>query len=303
MSALSTAPAVPAEGHYPRAPRRPLLAALAVALAAIVSGCMTLQGGEPGPTIDAGAPVQPGTELTYRTRNGYNNEPRAPAVRRFDASGSRLEGMAYEEAGSGGFGRPLAPLAAQQFDARGDLLAWERADGTRTTFDPPLRTLPFPLVPGQSVRQDVLARVDGDPRPHRVIMVVRIGGWETVAVPAGRFRALRITRDLWLGDFEFHRTETRRLEIDWYAPDAGVVVRSSEDSGHQDLLMGRSRFGGNDGATARRGDWLIRELDASPGTGGGVPGAQPRGAQESFSVTARLNTGTPGRLSSLSATK
>ncbi|MFN9153871.1 MAG: hypothetical protein ACK5WE_09930, partial [bacterium] len=255
--------------------RRRLLAGFTFAMVALTSGCMTLEGGEPGPAVDAGVPVRPGTELTYRTRNGYNDEARAPALRRFDAEGSRLEGMAYEEAGSGGFGRPVAALVAQQFDVRGDLVAWERADGTRTTFDPPLRILPFPLVPGQSVRQDTTARVEGDPRPHRVVMVARVGGWETVDVPAGRFRALRITRDLWLGDFEFHRTETRRMEIDWYAPEAGVVVRSSEDSGHQDLMMGRSRFGG--GATVRRGDWLIRELDA--GSVGRVPGlsrATPR---------------------------
>ncbi len=286
ISPLQPRPASPAAGrkftarrlarlHDARAMRRPLLAAFTFALVAITSGCMALEGGEPGPVVDAGAQMRPGTELTYRTRNGYNDEPRAPALRRFDATGSRLEGMAYEEAGNGGFGRPVAALVAQQFDVRGDLVAWQRADGTRTTFDPPLRILPFPLVPGQSVRQDVIARVEGDPRPHRVIMVARVGGWETMDVPAGRFRALRITRDLWLGDFEFHRTETRRLEIDWYAPDAGVVVRSSEDSGHQDLMMGRSRFGGS--ATTRRGDWLIRELDAGPvGRAPGLSRETPR---------------------------
>jgi hypothetical protein len=137
-----------------------------------------------------------------------------------------------------------------------------------------LRTLPFPLVPGQSIRQDVLARVDGEPRPRRVVMIVRIGGWETVDVPAGRFRALRVTRDLWLGDFDFHRTETHRLEIDWYSPDAGAVVRSSEDSGHQDLMMGRSRFGG--APPARRGDWLIRDLDATAASTQGVSPGTPR---------------------------
>ena len=246
----------------PRRIPRPWLAMLAAVAVSIASGCMTLEGGESGPAVDAMAMARPGSELTYRITNGYNGEPRAPAVHRFDATGSRFEGLAYEEAGAGGFGRPIAARVAQQFDARGDLVAWERADGSRTTFDPPLRILPFPLVPGQTVRQDVLARVDGDPRPRRVIMVARVGGWETVDVPAGRFRALRITRDLWLGDIEFHRTETRRTEIDWYSPDAGAVVRASEDSGHQDLLMGRGRFGE---ATTRRGDWLIRELQAPAG--------------------------------------
>lgn len=254
--------------------RRPLLAMIAATVVSVASGCMTLEGGETGPAADAPAPMRAGSELAYRTRNGYNGELRAQAVRRFDPNGSRLEGMAYEEAGNGGFGRTVALLVAQQFDAGGNLVAWERADGSRTTFDPPLRTLPFPLVPGQSVRQDVVARVDGEQRPRRVVMVARVGGWETVDVPAGRFRALRVTRDLWLGDFEFHRTETHRLEIDWYSPDAGAVVRSSEDSGHHDLMMGRGRFGG--GPPARRGDWLVRDLDAPPMSTPGISPGTPR---------------------------
>jgi hypothetical protein len=232
---------------------------LAAAVISIASGCMTLERGEAGPAVEAAGAVRHGSELTYLVRNGYNGELRATAVRRFDNEGSRFEGLAYEEAGTGGFGRPEAALVAQHFDARGDVVAWERADGRRTTFDPPLRALPFPLVPGQSVRQHVLARVDGEPRLRRVIMIARVGGWETVDVPAGRFRALRVTRDLWLGDFDFHRTETRRTEIDWYSPDAAAVVRSSEDSAHVDVLMGRGRFGAG---TERRGDWLIRELEA-----------------------------------------
>ncbi len=262
MHALPSRPHAARPSHARPTARRPLRALLAVMALTLASGCMTLEGGEPGPAVDAKPALQAGNELVYRITNGYNGEPRSPAVRRFDAGGSRFEGLAYEEAGNGGFGRPVAALVAQQFDAGGDLVSWERADGSRTTFEPPLRTLPFPLVPGQSIRQDAIARVDGDPRPRRVIMVARVGGWETVDVPAGRFRALRVTRDLWLGDFEFHRTETRRTEIDWYAPDAGAVVRASEDSGHQDLMMGRGRFGE---PTARRGDWLIRELQAAPG--------------------------------------
>ncbi len=281
-----TQPAGPSPGKHdalgvrPGSPvRRRLLAVSAAACGLAGTGCMTLEGGEPGPAVDAPPAVRAAGERIYRVRNGYNGELRGIALWRFDAAGSRLEGPPYEEAGSGGFGPPVAPLVARAFDAQGQLTAWERADGSRTLFDPPLRVLPFPLAPGQSMRQDVLARVDGNPRPRRVVMVVRVGGWESVDVPAGRFRALRVTRDLWLGDFEFHRTETRRLEIDWYAPDAGAVVRASEDSSHQDLMMGRDRFGAY---TARRGDWLIRELDptaagpVSPGSSRN-PSASPPG--------------------------
>ncbi|MBC7780010.1 MAG: hypothetical protein H7125_07880 [Proteobacteria bacterium] len=91
-------------------------------------------------------------------------------------------------------------------------------------------------------------------------MITRVGGWENVKVPAGEFRALRVTRDLFLGDHEPHRTETRRVEIDWYSPQAGAIVRSTEDSEHQDLMMGRN----DDGTPVnRKGDWLVWELTAA----------------------------------------
>jgi len=244
------------------ATRRSLLMALSaigatVAVGTLASGCAALEPGIPGESVDERPVVEPGTERVYRTLNGYNREQRSLATHRFSAEGSRLEGIDYDEAGSGGFGRPIARLIARQFNAEGHLTVLERADGSHTTFDPPLQVLPFPLVPRRHVRQDVFARDTGNPKPRRVIMITRVGRWETVTVPAGTFRALRVSRDLFMGDFEFHRTETQRREIDWYAPSAGAVVRASEDSEHQDLMIGRSPGGR---ASSRRGDWLIREL-------------------------------------------
>jgi len=244
------------------ATRRSLLMALSaigatVAVGTLASGCAALEPGIPGESVDERPVVKPGTERVYRTLNGYNREQRSLATHRFSAEGSRLEGIDYDEAGSGGFGRPIARLIARQFNAEGHLTVLERADGSHTTFDPPLQVLPFPLVPGRRVRQDVFARDTGSPKPWRVIMITRVGRWETVTVPAGTFRALRVSRDLFMGDFEFHRSETQRREIDWYAPTATAVVRSSEDSEHQDLMMGRSPGAR---AISRRGDWLIREL-------------------------------------------
>lgn len=246
---------------FSRKRRRLLAGAVSVVGAsALMSGCAALQGGVPGESVDAYAVRAAGSELVYRTFNGYNRELRSIATRRFTDMSSTLEGLDYQEAGSGGFGDPVSALVAQEYNAEGDLLAWQRADGGRTRFDPPLHVLPFPLVPGHRTRQDVYARDTrggADSRPRRVIMITRVGGWESVSVPAGQFRALRVTRNLYLGDFEFHRTETQRLEIDWYAPDVGAVVRSSEDSVHEDLLMGRDL---NSPSNTRRGDWLVREL-------------------------------------------
>jgi hypothetical protein len=235
-----------------------------LALAASTSGCATLVGTGANESIDLRAAPAAGSTFVFNARNGYNREllP-ARAALRFAADGARLDGYPYEEASNAGFGRALAPIVARQFDAEGRLLAWERADGLRTVFDPPLQVLPIPMVPGRALRQDTLAR-DSDGTPaRRVIMVARVGQWETTRVPAGEFRVLRVERDLYLGNAEFFRTETLRQEIDWYSPELGIVVRSSEDSRHQDLAMGNSRR--NPFASVRRGDWLTLELAELPG--------------------------------------
>ena len=99
---------------------------------------------------------------------------------------------------------------------------------------------------------------DGSP-PRRVIVSGYVGGWETVKVPAGEFRALRVVRDSFLGDQRFYRTETTRKEVDWYAPSIGVVVRSVEDSVNEDLMSG----GGESGGTlVFQGDRLRWELQS-----------------------------------------
>jgi hypothetical protein len=240
---------------------QPIRVVLLLTAVAWLAACAT-----PDPATPAGQPVpaaavhKPGTAFVYRTFNAYNGEPRATVTWRFEAGGSRIEGMDYQDAGLGGFGTPRAPIVTRVFDAAGDLVALERADGSRIGFEPPLRVLPFPLAPGMRFSQSVRAREKGAP-DRRVVLAGFVGRWETVRVPAGEFRALRVVRDFWLGDFDFYKTETRRMEIDWYAPDPGIVVRASEDSVYIDLLRGARRFGG----VEMRGDWLIWELDKRTG--------------------------------------
>jgi hypothetical protein len=93
-----------------------------------------------------------------------------------------------------------------------------------------------------------------------VIVAGHVGGWQTVNVPAGEFRALRVVRDSYLGDHDFHRSETIRSETDWFAPSIGAVVRSEENSFVEDLLSGVSDHGG--ARQIFRGDWLRWELES-----------------------------------------
>jgi hypothetical protein len=78
-----------------------------------------------------------------------------------------------------------------------------------------------------------------------------VHGWEKVRVPAGEFDAIKIVRDLYLGDPEWRRSETRRTEFDWYAPEVKWIVKQEWAEEYQD----------NSGDSGRQnGDRLLREL-------------------------------------------
>jgi hypothetical protein len=53
----------------------------------------------------------------------------------------------------------------------------------------------------------------------------RVVGWETVRVPAGEFRALRVERRMRLGDWDQFRGETWRAETEWFVPEVGAPVK------------------------------------------------------------------------------
>jgi hypothetical protein len=224
-------------------------AALAIACAACA--------GDPLQPIVAPASPPAGTVLEWRTVNAYNGEPRAPVRQRIDAAGSRVEGVDFRDASEAPFGHDRAPVVAWRLDARGDLAAVERADGSQTRYTPSLPLLPPRLAPGARSRAVVTATEDDGRAPRRMVITTRVAGWETVRVPAGEFRALRILRDWDLGDGAMHRTAMLRQEVDWYAPREGAVVRREETSVFYDTSTGGGEGGG---WLPRAGDWLRWEL-------------------------------------------
>jgi hypothetical protein len=246
--------------HIQPAGRRSAIVALSLWVAVVLGGCATPDPNTPaGEIVASPVSVPAGTVLTYSTFNAYNGEPRAIVRQTFGTGGSRIEGMDYETAGEGGFGITRPRTVNRVLDAQGSIVRLERADGSSVTYDPPLRALPFPLRPGTRFRQQVVARESDGSAPRKVIVAGYVTGWETVTVPAGQFRVLRIVRDSFLGDHQFYRTETIRQEVDWYSPEAGSVVRSFEDSRFQDMMSG----GGDDGAhPVMNGDWLRWELQS-----------------------------------------
>ena len=198
----------------------------------------------PAMAVQAPPPLTVGERFTYTEINGFNRLPRATVVREVVATGAetRIATRTQE-------GKPidLARLAG------GILREGMLNDRAYGPLEPGLELRPFPLAAGQTWHQ-VTRRADPiwkENRPVRVDGVVR--GWETIKVPAGEFKALKIERRMYLGDWDPFRRQTERFEEEWYSPELGVPVRFSAREWYQENT---SRFP----ARLLPGDWFVQEL-------------------------------------------
>jgi hypothetical protein len=184
-----------------------------------------------------------GSTWTYQERDGYNGV---------------LKGTFTHRAVS------LSPLTVRS--ERGSSLFAEPGSVLQTlvpphgefTFDPPLESLPYPLVPGKSWNQRVIATQLESGKKYVWKVYGKVRTWEKVRVPAGEFVALRVVRDLYLGDHDWFRTETRRTEVDWYVPEVEWIARRFTSEEYRDLRRSRDSFFFDDSLI--RGDRTIWEL-------------------------------------------
>ncbi len=184
------------------------LAAVAIAAASVLAAPAFAQ-------VATAPAVGTGESWTYREINDYNRLPIREVTRQVagGAPDLRVVSRTGSVESTSGFARP-GVLASGVLN--------DRAQGTLT---PALDLMPFPLEPGQRWSQTVQRRdpVTGEVRNVRVDG--RVVGWETVRVPAGEFKALRVERRMWLGDWDQFRGETWRAETEWYAPDVNAPVK------------------------------------------------------------------------------
>ncbi len=121
-------------------------------------------------------------------------------------------------------------------------------------FSSALPAMPVPLTAGKSWSVRVNARVPGENKIRSVRIDGDVLGNERVRVPAGEFDTVKIRRIIYLGDVEYFRSETRVVEIDWYAPALGRTVRSETTSTWQ------QQWGCRPGSCTHLGDWNVLEL-------------------------------------------
>lgn len=111
------------------------------------------------------------------------------------------------------------------FDREWNLIATRNADNSGLDYSPPLKYYDFPLFPGKTWQQDTTETntKTGTVKSHSVAGVV--GQWETVSVPAGTFRAIKVELQTEVFD---HSTGERISGSDrsWFVPDVRRSVKS-----------------------------------------------------------------------------
>ena len=112
-----------------------------------------------------------------------------------------------------------------QFTSEGNILSSRNPDGSGFDYAPPLQYFSFPLYPGKRWQQTSRETniQTGTVREHTLSATV--GDWEEVTVPAGTFRALKITLHTELREPSTGETSTG-TDISWYTPDIRRSIRS-----------------------------------------------------------------------------
>ena len=214
-----------------------------------------LAAGLCGPAF-AAAELVSGSTYSYRLVNGYSKEVRGQLHYRVDKvdPGSYTVSVSPDRAAAG---YERTEIYTKEGNSLRRLLE-SHGQKVEYVFSTPYPAYVFPLDPGKSWSTRVNATVPGASRARSVRVDGTVLGRERIQVPAGEFDTVKVQRVVYPGDPEFFRTETRMVEIDWYAPALGRTVRTETRSEYLDM----SQCGGDEGGgdCGFRGDWDVLEL-------------------------------------------
>ncbi|MFI3185105.1 MAG: carboxypeptidase regulatory-like domain-containing protein [Methylococcaceae bacterium] len=122
-----------------------------------------------------------------------------------------------------------AAVRQLEFTPEWNVVATRNADGSGLNYSPPLKYYEFPLTPGKTWQQTSIETntKTGATREHTLSATVV--DWETVTVPAGTFRSVKVTIQTELLDRTTGQ-KTTGTDTSWYVPEVRRSVRSLTSS-------------------------------------------------------------------------
>lgn len=234
----------------------PARRALLFAAAALPACGAMPPAGAPGsvlPTGPAPAPtVRLGDRWRYRIIDRYSG-------RWLDEPTWEVVGTEPEVRLSVSLRRATASAAAEErFEAPWSVRS-EWLYGDAYAFREPVPLVPSPIVPGRIVATTTSYLDAASARRRSWSQQLRIGGWETVEVPAGRYDCLRVSRTIAFEHPDAGRRLSTRSDTLWYAPAVSRWVQRELRGEY--VSAGTSPGTPGDGVPGRE-DWLLYQLTA-----------------------------------------
>ena len=161
-------------------------------------------------------------------------------------------------------GTPIGKTDYRVLAGERDALRLEVVHGkSRVTQTYPSRWSEFELVDGRrfvfpldETKGDEVIAINPETRESLAITVhERISGSEKIKVPAGEFDAFKISRNIYVDDAAWYKSQTRVRQSEWYTPSVAAAVKRESQASYRDLRRGR-----HDGLI--EGDWTRWELVA-----------------------------------------
>jgi hypothetical protein len=212
--------------------RRTFLTAMPAMLA---SGCVSV-GGVAGPP--APAPVlRVGDRWIYNCTDGFRLPVvwvEAHEVTRIDAAGIT---MTVTARGDLNFER-TETLSSPGVVVSGAVF---NPDETRN-FQPPMTRFDFPLTPNTQWSQRLRNFNPVNQLTDQVDRFVRVGGYETVTVPAGTFNALTMRTIMSVDENNPFRFPFQCNYLTWWSPEAGATVRETKFATYRERGDTRDAF-------------------------------------------------------------
>lgn len=123
-------------------------------------------------------------------------------------------------------------------------IAEEKSQATRSY---PLRWSEFELVDGrhfvyplpQDSKEKVVAFNPETRERLPVTIYTRVSAREKVKVPAGEFDALKVSRNIYVDDVDWYKSQTTVRQSEWYATEAPQAVKRESQASYRDLRRSR----------------------------------------------------------------
>jgi hypothetical protein len=208
--------------------RRLILAASAAPFASLLAACAGTPGASDGPP--APAPVyKVGDRWVYSVTDGFRNPAIYDETREVISADARGFSIRVSRNGP----RDLT-TRVEQWTSPGDLLVGAIFDNETRRFAQPLPRWKFPLTPGERWSLWAPQQNETSGRNDPINYDARVGGWRSIATPAGTFDAVGVRIFMRLDDEEFWRTSTEVNHLLWWSPAVGNTVREERLAEYRD---------------------------------------------------------------------